>query len=208
MTASGQATARWPERGSGPAQGTSALLVMDMQIGVLERYSEDDRDALLEGVSDALTVARASTIPVIYVRLAFRPQTLDVSSRNRLFFPLVGLSEFTEGTEGTRIHPGVAPEPADLIIVKKRASAFSGTDLAQVTSALDTRHLVLSGLTTSGAILSTLRDASDRDYELSLLSDACMDSDPEVHRFLCERVFPAQATVITVGAWADSLAES
>ena len=43
-----------------------------------------------------------------------------------------------------------------------------------------------------------MRDASDRDYALYVLSDATADPDPSVHACLMEQVFPRQADVITV----------
>ena len=61
--------------------------------------------------------------------------------------------------------------------------------------------LVLSGISTSGVILSTLREAADKDYGLIVLSDACLDADPEVHWVLMEKVFPRQADVLTVDEW-------
>lgn len=47
-------------------------------------------------------------------------------------------------------------------------------------------------------VLSTLRDAADRDYWLTVLSDACADADEEVHRVLTEKIFARQAEVLTV----------
>ena len=65
-------------------------------------------------------------------------------------------------------------------------------------------HLVLMGVATSGVVLSTLCDAADRDYSLTVLSDACGDPDPEVHRILTERVFTKRACVMTVAEWSAS----
>ena len=47
-------------------------------------------------------------------------------------------------------------------------------------------------------VLSTVRDASDRDYRVFVLADASADRDPEVHDFLTGKIFPARAHVITV----------
>ncbi len=58
--------------------------------------------------------------------------------------------------------------------------------------------LILAGISTSGVVLSTVRDGSDRDYRLLVLSDATADRDPAVHACLMEQVFPRQAEVITV----------
>ncbi len=65
---------------------------------------------------------------------------------------------------------------------------------------------MLSGIATSGVVLSTLRQAADLDFSLTVLSDGCVDGDQEVHRVLCEKVFPRQAQVMTVAAWVDALA--
>jgi nicotinamidase-related amidase len=66
--------------------------------------------------------------------------------------------------------------------------------------------LVLSGIATSGVVLSTVRQAADLDFSLVVLSDGCADADDEVPRVLCEKVFPRQADVLSVAAWIDALA--
>ena len=67
--------------------------------------------------------------------------------------------------------------------------------------AKDIKHLVLTGVATSGVVLSTVREAADKDYRLTVLADACADSDGEVHRVLTTKVFPRQADVISVDKW-------
>ncbi len=84
-------------------------------------------------------------------------------------------------------------------------SAFAGSDLDVVPRAGGIEALVLSGIATSGVVLSTLRQAADLDFSLTVLSDGCFDADAEVHRVLCEKVFPRQAQVLTVAAWVDAL---
>jgi nicotinamidase-related amidase len=81
-------------------------------------------------------------------------------------------------------------------------SAFTGSDLEVVLRGLDADTLVLTGIATSGVVLSTLRQAADLDYRLIVLADACLDRDPEVHRVLIEKVFPRQAAVHSVAQWA------
>lgn len=97
------------------------------------------------------------------------------------------------------------PLASEVVVVKRRVSAFTGSDLEVVLRASDIDHLVLSGIATSGVVLSTLREAADRDYRLTVLSDACADRDAEVHRVLTEKVFPRQADVVTVGEWVSAL---
>jgi nicotinamidase-related amidase len=62
-------------------------------------------------------------------------------------------------------------------------------------------HLVLTGISTNGVVLSTLREATDKDYQITVLSDCCADADEEVHRVLTTKVFPRHADVMTVDEW-------
>ena len=137
----------------------------------------------------------------MYVRIAFRPGRPEASPRNRTFAANASASGFGESDPGTQIHPAVAPEPGDLIVMKKRISAFTGSDLEVLLRSMQIDHLVLSGISTSGVVLSTFRQAADLDYQLSVLSDGCADGDDEVHRVLLEKVYPRHASVGTVDEW-------
>ena len=66
-------------------------------------------------------------------------------------------------------------------------------------------HLVLAGIATSGVVLSTLRQAADLDYRLTVRAGGCLDADPEVHQVLLGKLFPRQAEVASVAEWAASL---
>jgi nicotinamidase-related amidase len=180
---------------------TSALLVMDVQRGVVARFASDG--ALLECLRGAIEAARAKEVPVIFVRVAFRPGHPEVSDRNRTFAALTRPAEtsFGESDEATQIHPALEPRPEDAVVVKKRVSAFAGSDLEVLLRSLGVTHLILSGIATSGVVLSTLREAADRDYQLTVLSDACADGDAEVQRILMEKIFPRQAEILTVVEW-------
>jgi nicotinamidase-related amidase len=54
-------------------------------------------------------------------------------------------------------------------------------------------------------VLSTLRQAADLDYRLTVLADGCLDADPEVHRVLLGKVFPRQAEVTSIADWTAGL---
>jgi nicotinamidase-related amidase len=176
-----------------------ALLVMDVQRAVVDRYPDP---AYLPRLGDAIGAARAAGLPVIYVAVGFRPGYPEVSPRNKMFGAMLARAAGAAGSdEATRIHPDVAPEPGDIVVTKRRVSAFAGSDLDLVLRAGDIDHLVLTGIATSGVVLSTLRQAADLDFGLTVLADGCLDADPEVHRVLTEKVFPHQADVTTVADW-------
>jgi nicotinamidase-related amidase len=179
---------------------TSALLVMDVQVGIVARLG--DPEELLDRVAEAVDAARSAGVPVIYVRVAFRPGYPEIPASNRTFSALAATGAFDESAPQTQIHPRVAPRPGEVVVMKRRTSAFAGSDLAEVLRAGRIDTLVLTGIATSGVVLSTLRQAADLDFGLVVLSDAVADADPEVHRVLTAKVFPRQAEVTTVAQWA------
>ena len=92
-----------------------------------------------------------------------------------------------------------------MVVVKRRVSAFSGSDLDVVLRSLGADALVLCGVVTSGVVLSTVRQAADLDFRLTVLADACADTDTAAHEVLIGSVFPRQADVVTVADWVASL---
>jgi nicotinamidase-related amidase len=179
----------------------TALLVMDLQDGVVQRLGDP---GMLERTATAIAAARASGVRVIYVRVAFRPGYPEVSARNRTFSALSQSGQLYESE--VSIHQSVEPADGETIVTKRRVSAFAGSDLDVVLRAGGIESLVLTGIATSGVVLSTVREAADLDFDLIVLGDACADRDDEVHRVLVEKVFPRQAVVTTVGDWAAGLA--
>lgn len=181
----------------------TALLVMDVQEGIVGRFLDDE--AYLPRLRRAVDAARTAKLPVVYVRVAFRDGHPEVSPRNKGFSNAVRSTGFTDADPATAVHRDVAPVPGDIVVTKRRVSAFAGSDLEVVLRSVGVDHLVLTGIATSGVVLSTLRQAADLDYRLTVLADGCLDADPEVHRVLVEKVFPRQADVDTVDAWISRL---
>jgi nicotinamidase-related amidase len=186
------------------AMPDAALLLMDVQVSIVERFA-DGAEPLLAAINRAATAARANGIPVVYVRVAFRPGAPEVDPNNRIFAALAASAAFAEDAPGVQIHPAVAPQDGDIVVTKRRVSAFAGSDLDVVLRARGARTLVLAGIATSGVVLSTLRQAADLDYGLVVLRDGCADADEEVHRVLLEKVFARQADVLTVDEWTDGI---
>ena len=177
----------------------SALLVMDMQAGITR--SQPAGSEIIGDVAKAIAHARANNIPVIYVIVGFRVGLPEVSPNNKSFSASKARMEAGNMDEFMKIDEAVAPLPDEIIVTKRRYSAFTGSDLEVVLRAQGIQHIVLTGISTSGVVLSTVREAADKDYRLTVLSDGCADNDPEVHHVLTTKVFPRQAEVISVEEW-------
>ncbi len=174
---------------------------MDLQRSIVERYPSAD---VLERAAAAADTARAAGIPVVHVRIAFREGAPEIAASNRRFAAAKAGTVLSEDAPEVQIADEVAPRPGEPVVVKRRVSAFTGSDLAVLLRAMRAERLVLAGIATSGVVLSTYIEAADLDFDLVVLSDACADADPEVHRVLLEKVFPKQAAVLTVEGWAAS----
>jgi nicotinamidase-related amidase len=185
-----------------PASRT-VLLVMDFQHGIVERIGDQ---SVVDAASRAIEAARAGNVAVMYVRVAFRPGYPEVSEANAGFSTVARTGDtMTEPHPATQVHAALEPRHDDPIVVKRRVSAFSGSDLDVLLRSAGATELVLAGIATGGVVLSTLRQAADLDYRLTVLSDACADPDPEIHRVLTEKVFPRQAHVTTTDEWIATL---
>ena len=180
----------------------TALLVMDVQGAIVKMINEET--PFFDALKKAIKSARSSKMPIIYIVIGFRNGYPEMSPNNKSFNLLKSAGMDLVSEEATKIHQSIAPEEEDIVIVKKRTSAFTGSDLEVVLRSLGIKNIVLTGIATSGVVLSTLREAADKDYSITVLSDCCADRDDEVHRVLITKVFPRQAEVILAGDWCNN----
>jgi len=182
----------------------TALLAMDFQSLIVDGFAFE-KEALLDRTASLLDAARAAGMRVIYVVVGFRPGFPEVSGRNLSFSGIKQSGRFAPGAADVGVHPSVAPKADEVVVTKHRVSAFAGTDLDMILRANGIDTLILTGVATSGVVLSTLRHAADADYRLLVVGDCCSDRDEEVHRVLLEKVFPRQALVVSAEAVAAVL---
>lgn len=184
----------------------SALLLLDCQEGVAGRVLGDDgsRARFVTAVRAALGAAQVADMPCIRVEVEFRQGHPEVAPANGYFARVKDADRLVAGSHQV----GPMAELADLLdplprVVKRRIGAFPDTDLAVLLRGLSCDGLVLGGLITSGAVLSTACHAADLDYRVTVLSDACHDPVEPVHRALLEHVLPMRGVVEDVASFAD-----
>jgi nicotinamidase-related amidase len=176
----------------------TALLIMDYQNGILDRLP--DAKALLDRAAEAIATIRRHGGQIGYVRVAFSDTDYDRIPPDSHFGSIIARAGRTHHADdpATAVHDAVAPEPGDVLVRKTRVGAFSTTDLDDQLRGRQIDTLILAGISTSGVVLSTVRDAADRDYRVFVLADASADPRPGVHEFLTGEIFPNQAQVITI----------
>jgi nicotinamidase-related amidase len=180
---------------------------MDYQPAVLDRLG--DYDELLTLASGAIDLARKVGVTVVFVRVAFADEDYEqVPKLNKMFAGVASSRALHHEAPETQIHDRLKPRPGDIEVRKTRVGAFSTTDLEQQLKDRGITTLILAGVSTSGVVLSTVREAADRDYQIYVLTDASADRDPHVHEFLTEKVLPMQAHLITVADLANLMSGS
>jgi nicotinamidase-related amidase len=177
------------------APASSALLVMDYQPAIIGRLEHGDTQ--VERAAAALELARGAGMQVGYVRVAFEQADADAVPPTNAMFAAAAAAMPADAPD-TQIDERISPRDGDIVVRKTRVGAFSTTDLDAQLRARGVTTLVLTGISTSGVVLSTVRDAADRDYRLIVLADGCADRDEEVHRVLMTKVFPRQAAVLEI----------
>lgn len=184
---------------------TSAILNMDCQTALVSIYVKDPD--FVTRAAGLLSQARAAGMTVIHVQVGFRPNWPEISTRNRFFSTIKNSPQHRQIFEGAAgaIHPALSPQADDIIVVKRRVSAFAGTDLEMILRAKDIDTLVLFGIATSGVVLSTLLEGGDRDYRVIVASDCCADLDAEGHAWLVDKFFPRRAEVAQAGEIIEAL---
>lgn len=186
------------------AAASTALLVLDHQRMLVRGYAADP-DAHLKAVASAVKQARDKGVTIIYVRKTFRPGYPEVHDNNGMFSAVRGAGRLLATDENTAIADEIAPAASDIVIDAHRVSAFEGSELTLILRARKIDTLALAGITTSGVVLSTVRQGADLDYRLYVLSDLCADNDKEVHAFLLEKILPRQAKVVTAAEFLSAL---
>lgn len=176
----------------------TALLVMDYQVGLLQRLPQADE--LIERVNTTIADVRAHGGHVGWVRVAFTEEDFAAIPAHSVMARQAASPEVRDFMHAdaptTQLHEALARRPEDASVRKTRIGAFTTTDLGRRLEDRGVDTLVLAGISTSGVVLSTVREAMDRDYRLLVLGDSCADPEQGTHDFLVERLYPRYATVL------------
>lgn len=176
----------------------SALLVMDFQPDIVASFPAADAIAHTKKVLEA---ARAAGMPVAYVVVGFRPGHPEVSANNKGFAAAKAAGRLVDPV----VINELAPIEGEPVVYKRRVGALYGTDLPVILSAFEANHLILTGISTSGVILSTTRLAADMDFAVTILADCVNDNDPELHDVLLTKILSRQAEISDSASFIASL---
>jgi nicotinamidase-related amidase len=155
------------------------LLVIDLLNDYFRQQAPlaAQRSHLVASVNRLAAAFRRAGQPVLWVRQEFAPDLSDAFLRMRRENVHVTIA----GTDGCELLPELERHASDRVLVKKRYSAFFGTDLDETLAAIRPETLVLAGINTHACVRTTAIDAYQRDYEVIVASDCVASYDAEHH---------------------------
>jgi maleamate amidohydrolase len=122
-----------------------------------------------------LAAAREGGVPIIYTRFELRRDSSDIGVYGRKRDLLATEGWCLEGSEGAEIPPDVAPDPGDLVLVKKKPSAFFGTPLLSVLVDRGVDTVIVTGGSTSNCVRATVVDSASYNFRTLVVSDCVFD---------------------------------
>jgi nicotinamidase-related amidase len=131
------------------------LLVVDMVNDFLDGWDEPERSEFVGAANELVQIMRRASRPVIWVRQEFEPDLSDAFAEMRA----KNIHVVVKGTSGAQLDARLAVVASDPVMIKKRYSAFFGTDLDEVLARHQPNALVLAGVNTHACIRTTAIDA-------------------------------------------------
>jgi len=168
----------------------AVYLVLDMENDLVHADGPNGKSPLAEQARSrgiiaktaaAIAKARAAGALVGYVRVAFSPEYVECPKGSPVFGGIAKAGLLKLGTWGAEVHPEIAPQPGDLMVIKHRVSPFYSTTLEAQLRAQGVTKIFCSGVSTQAVVQATVRDGHDRDYEMVVLEDCCSAHSPEEH---------------------------
>ncbi len=141
----------------------TALLVIDVQVGIIDHFPSYNKDQVLAKINDLLTKARAARVPVIYLRH-------DGGKGDPL----------EANTAGWSIHQRIAPVEGEPIVEKRSCSSFYETPLRTMLDEAVVSHLIVTGAMTEYCIDTACRHATTLGFDVTLVGDAHTTIDNEL----------------------------
>jgi len=142
-------------------------------------FSCDGMDTIIPAVQALNEAGRAKGIPIVYTTTAYE----DVEGPNSdmgLWVHKIPVELLQLGTEAVEIDERIAPQPGELVIVKKRASGFHGTHLSSYLNAQGVDTVIITGVTMAGCVRHTTEDAIAEGFRPIIVREAVGDRVPGV----------------------------
>jgi nicotinamidase-related amidase len=155
-----------------------AIIVVDMVKDNLREKSSHpitrEGRAILPHLQRLLKESRKRKIPIIFACDSFMEGDFIFRGKMKV--------HSLRGTKGSEVADELKPEPTDILLPKRRFSAFFKTDLDMTLRGLGVNTIVVTGMTTEVCVGMTAMDGLCHDFSVIILEDCCASRNKEVQR--------------------------
>jgi maleamate amidohydrolase len=151
-----------------------ALIIVDFVEGFTDpaHFGGGNIRAAIAATVPLLAAARARGWPVAHTRVVYADDGGDAGA---FALKAPGLKKLTETSPLSQIVPELAPAPGELIVRKRQASAFFGTELSGWLAFRRVDTVFVAGCTTSGCVRATVVDAVSHNLRAIVATDCVGD---------------------------------
>jgi nicotinamidase-related amidase len=154
-----------------------AIIVVDMLKDNLKEGSRlpiiQEGRAILPSLQRLLEESRKKGFPIIFACDSFLKDDFIFKGRMKV--------HSLRGTKGSEVVDDLKPEPTDIILPKRRFSAFFKTDLDQTLRTLGVDTIIVTGITTEVCVLMTAMEGLCHDFSVIILEDCTASRSKEFH---------------------------
>lgn len=155
-----------------------AIIVVDMLKDTFKEGSQlpitQEARQILTNLQKLLKESRKKEFPVIFACDSFLKDDFIFRGRMKV--------HSLRGTKGAEVVEDLTPKPTDIILPKRRFSAFFKTDLDQTLRTLGVDTIIVTGVTTEVCVLMTVMDGLSHDFSAILLEDCTASRKKEFHQ--------------------------
>jgi nicotinamidase-related amidase len=158
-----------------------ALIIIDMIKGFTDPAMPlgANLDLQIAAQQPLLKVARERGIPVIFSTVMY--EEADIKDAGIWALKQTGARTLTAGSEAVKVDPRVGMQKNDILLMKKYASCFFGTDLVPRLNSRRIDTLIITGCTTSGCVRATAVDAVQNGFRPMVVREAVGDRSVAAH---------------------------
>lgn len=157
-----------------PTGARCALIIVDFVNGFIdpEMFGGGNCLEAARATVPVLAAFRAEGLPVVFTRVIYAADGSDASIWCEKVPPLAKLTLENPASE---VVDFLAPEPGEVVLHKRQASAFFETGLASILRRYGVDSVAVTGATTSGCVRATVVDAMSHNFRPTVIADCCGD---------------------------------
>jgi nicotinamidase-related amidase len=176
-----------------------ALMIIDMINGFTDPAMPlgANLNGQIAAQKPLLDVAHEREVPVLFSTVVY--EEADIKDAGIWALKQTGPRTLIAGSEAVKVDRRLDMRPADILLVKKYASCFFGTDLVPRLNSRRIDTLIITGCTTSGCVRATAVDAVQNGFRPMVVREAVGDRSAAAHEQSLFDLDAKYADVVSLG---------